>query len=169
MILIAGVLLQIVFCKMAEATKSVFGHRKLALLIANGDYYRPENKLINALEMVKLLDETLRAINFEVTTICDLTKEEMATNVNNFTRKVCDGDLLLMYFHGHGYSVHRKNYLIPIDDKKIESLRDVEDFGFDIEPVIFRLAKRNPSFASVFVLDCCRFYMLKRGLGVIRK
>lgn len=154
---------------MAVARKEVSTRRKLALLIANGNYYRPENRLTETFTTVMELHDALRTMGFNVTMALNGTKEEMIIKVNELTKKIVDGDLIFMYFSGHGYAVHGKNYLIPIDDERIESLRDVEDFSFDIEPAISRVAKRNPSYASIFVLDCCRSYVLKRGLGVIRE
>jgi hypothetical protein len=150
---------------MATSHKDASDRRKLALLIGNGDYNRSENKLSNSINNIERLDNLLKTISFDVTTVRDLSKQEMATNINAFSKKIGGGDLIFIYYYGHGYSVKEKNYLIPIDDERIGSLRDVEDFGFNIESPFSRLVNNSPSFATILILDCCRPYVLKGESG----
>jgi uncharacterized caspase-like protein len=85
----------------------------------------------------------------------------MVSNINAFKKTIIDGDLVLFYFSGHGYQVKDKNYLMPVDDDKIETEEDVEDYAICVETTIDRLAKTNRSYVTMFILDCCRKYWPK--------
>jgi uncharacterized caspase-like protein len=85
----------------------------------------------------------------------------LTTDIVDFSKKVCDGDLILFYFTGNVYQLNDKNYLIPIDDARIETSRDIEDFTVDVELVLTRLIKRNPSYVTIFILDCSSPYVLR--------
>jgi uncharacterized caspase-like protein len=103
----------------------------------------------------------LEKIKFKVTIERDLTDEKMVSAIHSFFRTIHDGDLVLFYFSGHGYQVGAENYLMPIDDTKIETEEDVESFGTPVEHTIKRFAKKNPSYVTIFILDCCRVYWPK--------
>lgn len=150
---------------MAKSHTDSSDRRKLALLIGNDDYKRTENRLSNSVSNVERLGDALKTISFDVIIARNLNKQEMTTNISAFSRKIIDGDLIFIYYSGHGYSVKEKNYLIPIDDDRIETLRDVEDFGYDIESALTRLVKKNSSFVTMLTLDCCRSYVLKGKSG----
>ncbi|CAF4172490.1 unnamed protein product [Rotaria sp. Silwood2] len=46
---------------------------------------------------------------------------------------------------------------MPVDDATIQSDIDIEDFSVNIE--------RNPSYLTIFLLDCGKPYMLKNTLA----
>ena len=83
--------------------------------------------------------------------------------IRNFAKTINDGDLILFYFSGHGYQLNGKNYLIPVYDTILQNEKDVEEFAIDVEQVITLLAERNPSYANILILDCCRSYKLKNA------
>jgi uncharacterized caspase-like protein len=146
---------------MASSTQDLPDRRKLALIIGNGDYRRPENRLNNCANNAKELSNLLKTINFNVTMECNLSKHQMTTEIIDFSKMVRDGDLILIYFSGHGYQVSEKNYLMPVDDARIETNRDVEDFAINVESTLARLIKKNPSYVTILILDCCRPYVLQ--------
>ena len=78
-----------------------------------------------------------------------------------FRSETQNGDLTLLYYCGHGCEVDGKNYLIPASDARIETKRDVIDLALSVDSVLLRLVERNPSYATVMILDCCRLYTLK--------
>jgi uncharacterized caspase-like protein len=145
---------------MATSKKESSDRRKLALLIGNSDYSRPENKLSNSIQNVKELGDSLEKINFTVTTANNLDKRQMKAQVTGFSKAISDGDLILIYFSGHGYQVKEKNYLIPTEDGRIKTPRDVEDFAVDLESTLKSITERNKSYVTILILDCCRPYVL---------
>ena len=147
---------------MASSMQDPDERPKRALIIANDEYHR-ENRLDNCVSNAQQLDNKLKSINFKVQTAYNLAKHEMINNIIDFSRTIGDGDLVLFYFSGHGYQVDNNNYLMPVDDDRIENTRDVEDFAVNVEQMFSRLVKANRSYVNIFILDCCRPYALKSG------
>jgi uncharacterized caspase-like protein len=145
---------------MATCNKELSDRRKLALLIGNSEHSRPENKLSDSVQNVKELSNSLEKINFNVTTAYNLDKVRMKAEVGGFSKKINAGDLILVYFSGHGYQVKGKNYLIPAEDGRIKTPRDVEDFAVDLESILKAVTQKNKSYVTVLILDCCRPYIL---------
>ena len=145
---------------MAGSMQNPDDRRKLALIIANDEYHQEQNRLTNCVSNARELSNKLKTINFKVTLALNLRKHEMIDEIIDFSKTIYDGDLVLFYFSGHGYQVDNKNYLIPVNDDSIESDRDIEDFATDAERIFSRLVKRNRSYVTVFILDCCRPYAL---------
>jgi uncharacterized caspase-like protein len=150
---------------MATSKKESSDRRKLALLIGNSDYSRPENKLRNPTQYVKELGNSLEKINFTVTTASNLDKRQMKAQITDFSKTISDGDLILIYFFGQGYQVNEKNYLIPAEDTRIKTPRDVEDFAVDLESTLKSVAEKNKSYVTILILDCCRPYVLNDASG----
>lgn len=148
---------------MTSAPRSGHSRRKLALIIGNNNYIRPESKLRHCINDANDLTEVLSNIRFHVTTKLDLTNSQMVAAVNSFSKTINDGDLVLFYFSGHGYQIKGTNYLMPTDDGQIETEDDVEDFAVPVERTIKRLADKTPSYVTICILDCCRLYWPKRS------
>jgi len=147
---------------MASSARSSSRCRKLALIIGNSNYSGMKNQLSHSVTNAEQLRIILKKINFNVTIYTDVrTASEMMENVKNFAEKIEEGDLVLFYFSGHGNQVEDKNYLIPVDDAKIETDKDVKDLASNFERILERLVERNPSYVTVFILDCCRPYFRK--------
>ncbi|CAF4037331.1 unnamed protein product [Rotaria sp. Silwood1] len=143
---------------MATSNTSSSFRRKRALIIGNNNYSRPESKLRHCINDADDLCKLLKTMNFEVTTYHDLTDGQMTEYIRDFQNTIINGDLVIFYFSGHGYQVNGKNYLMPVDDAQIETDEDVEDKAFEVDRTLDRLAKRNPSYVTIFILDCCRQY-----------
>lgn len=150
---------------MASSKLDISDRRKLALLIGNGDYHRPENKLRNSKNNVKELENLLKTISFDVTTLHDAGKHQMKAGFNDFTKKIGKGDIIFIFFSGHGYQVNAKNYLIPVDDARIATKMDVEDFAVSVESTLTSLVHSNLPYVTILILDCCRPYVLKSTSG----
>lgn len=150
---------------MTNSSYISFSHRKLALIIGNDNYSRPENRLSQSMKNVNGLSDLLKTINFQVKISVNSNKHQMETDIHDFSEMINNGDLILFYFSGHGYQVNGKNYLIPVDDNRIKTNRDVEDFAISVESLLTHLIKRNPSYATILILDCCRLYLLRNTAG----
>ncbi|CAF3307644.1 unnamed protein product, partial [Rotaria sp. Silwood2] len=118
---------------MATCNESSSIRRKLALIIGNGNYSRPQNRLTHPVMNANDLCDSLKKINFNVTTVIDLVKQEMLKRITEFSKAISDGDLILFYFSGHGYHVNGENYMIPIDDDNIKADCDFEDFAVNFQ------------------------------------
>ncbi|UJR12444.1 hypothetical protein I4U23_016620 [Adineta vaga] len=144
---------------MESSAKSSSNYQKLALIIGNGNYRRPNNQLsqsiINAIE----LSTILKRIDFKITLYIDVrTTEEVFENVKRFAENIKDGDLVLFYYSGHANQVNNQNYLIPIYDDRIYTDTDVQDIGCNFDRIFDRLVEKPSSHITVCILDCCRPY-----------
>ncbi|CAF1101778.1 unnamed protein product [Adineta steineri] len=146
---------------MARSTNDSSEHRKLALIIGNSNYSRSENRLDYAKNNSRDLSNLLKTIGFNVTLVNDVDKHEMTTHVIDFSKKICDGDLVFFYFCGHGCQVKDENYLIPVGDKQIEKDRDIDDFAYKCERMIERLTEKNRLYVTIAIFDCSKPYLLK--------
>ena len=152
---------------MATSNPDSHTRRKLALVIGNGTYSEPSNKLKDSLNNADLLSKQLRDIDFEVTKLTDTDSEDLLNAFTALRKKVRNDDLILFYFSGHAYQVNGNNYLIPRDGAEMDTLRDVENFGLNIDANLKRLLEKARPFAVVVILDCNRSYLLRgaRGAG----
>ena len=146
---------------MASVIEERSGPRKLALLIANNEYCRQENRLSFPRSNAEQMGKMLKSIHVEAKIVCDVNKHDMVRIIADFSKTIRDHDLILFYYCGHGCEVDGKNYLIPASDARIETKRDVIDLALSVDSVLLRLVERNPSYATVMILDCCRLYTLK--------
>ncbi|UJR12099.1 hypothetical protein I4U23_016277 [Adineta vaga] len=149
---------------MATSAEDKSQHRKLALIIANGNYSRAENRLNQSQTNAKALNDLLNTIGFNVTLIYDVEKHDMTKNIIDFSQEIRDNDLVLFYFSGHIYQTNGKNYLIPVGDAYITKDQDVEDFANDCGRIFNRLIEKNSSYVTLCILDCCQEYLIKNNL-----
>jgi uncharacterized caspase-like protein len=132
------------------------------LIIGNGNYNEPHNRLNHSINNANGLSDLLNKISFDVTLHTN-PETQMMKLIRNFAKTINDGTLILFYFKGHGYQLNGKNYLIPVYDTILQNERDVEEFGIDVEQIITLLTERNPSYVTIVILDCCRPYKLKNA------
>ena len=141
---------------------ALFPLRKLALIVGNGNYNEPNSRLDYSVDNAKDLSNSLNKINFDVILHTN-PKTNMMKVVRDFTKTIENGDLILFYFSGYGYQLNERNYLIPVYDEIIQNERDVQEFGIDVEQIFTLLTERNPSYATIVVLDCSRPYQLRKA------
>ena len=135
--------------------------RKIALVIGNQNYRRPENRLHHSKTDALDISAALRNMKFDVTTACNLTYLEMLSTISNFSKTLIDGDLVLFYFSGHGYQINGKNYLMHVDDHLIDSDEDVENSAISLQYCLDQLGEQCTSAVGIFILDCCRSHYPK--------
>ncbi|KAG1486872.1 hypothetical protein G6F53_013874 [Rhizopus delemar] len=85
--------------------------RRYALVIGNARSAVPANALVNPVNAARLIAESLRKRQFDVTLLTDLTTAQMETAVDEFATRAKDADLALVYFAGHAVAVDDVNYL----------------------------------------------------------
>ncbi|CAF0830233.1 unnamed protein product [Adineta ricciae] len=70
-------------------------------------------------------------------------------------------DDLVFYYSGHCRHANGQNYLVPVDDARIDSDENIPDFGMDLSRVVERLCSKNVNNVSLYMLDCYKPYLLK--------
>ena len=144
--------------------------QKHALIIGNEQYSVRENRLTNSVKYAKELNNTLEEINFNTKLYENVTQEDkIMQHVKNFTKEFMNGDIVLFYYSGQAQQLNNINYLILINDREINSEEDIQTFGINIQRILDRLTEDKPTSVFVFILDCCRPYIISNRSVQSRK
>jgi uncharacterized membrane protein len=127
--------------------------KRVALVIGNSAYAHV-GRLVNPTRDADAMEALFRTMGFEVVEANrDLGLTNMRKVLRDFTDRVRDADIAVVFYAGHGIEVGGVNYLIPID-AALERDIDVEDETIPVERVmqILEQAKR----LRLIILDACR-------------
>ncbi|WP_238861111.1 caspase family protein [Clostridium sp. YIM B02569] len=136
---------------------------KKALLIGNQEY-KNMGKLNLPQNDVNTFKDILESIGFLVTYHFDVTYEVMRKCILDFSNSISNGDEIVFYFSGHGYSFESHNYITPIDcsDDSTISKLDILVKGYensvkaiDVDLITNNL-KKNSDGINIVLLDACR-------------
>ena len=132
--------------------------KRIALLIGNQGYSSEIGKLTNPHNDVALLEQTLKGLGFEVTTVRDAGLAALHQSVNAYARRVQaagSNAVGFFYYSGHGASDGSTNYLLPVDVRTTET-GELWDQSLQLTEITRKL-KRDASNATHFVVfDACR-------------
>jgi uncharacterized caspase-like protein len=131
--------------------------RKLALIIGNNDYQT--NPLKNCVNDAISLAEVLRSVNIEVELQVNLKSDDMYECIKIFTETIQRDDFVIFFFAGHAVQWGDQNFLLPCDNGKIISGRDMQRYATNAQQNIDEMTNMKPHFI-LFLLDCCREYWL---------
>jgi hypothetical protein len=125
---------------------------RVALVIGNNKYaYAP---LDNAVNDARGMRERLRQLGFDVVSREDASRRDMNEALREFSGKLRNAEVALVFFAGHGMQHRGQNYLIPTDASLVEE-GDIESEGFALNLLLTRLAQGGAAHNFVF-LDACR-------------
>jgi formylglycine-generating enzyme required for sulfatase activity len=127
--------------------------KRVALVIGNGDYLKVA-RLPNPARDAGAVEKMLRGVGFEVVDVKrDLDRDAMRRALRDFSDKVHDTDIALVFYAGHGIEVNGANYLLPVDAALARDI-DVEDEAVALDRVsqVLEPAKR----LQLVILDACR-------------
>ncbi|CAF4476018.1 unnamed protein product [Rotaria socialis] len=133
--------------------------RKLALIIGNQNYeIRP---LKNPEKDANDLSKVLRRIGFQVELGINCTYDAMNNLISRFTNRITDEDLVLFYFAGHGFQQNERNFILPIDTtERFDNETIIGTNTLNVQDILEKM-KSNTSYATIFILDCCRQYRFR--------
>lgn len=99
----------------------------------------------------------LKVANFTVTAAADVkTQGELVENVlKPFLNRVKEGDVVVIYYFGHGFSLGVDNFLVPIHESTAIDEADVYDHFLPERAIRTMAAQRRPGIVLLF-LDACR-------------
>jgi uncharacterized caspase-like protein len=131
--------------------------RKLALIIGNNDYQI--NPLKNCVNDATSLAKILMSVKIEVELQVDLKSDDMYECIKRFAETIRQDDFVIFFFAGHGMQWGDQNFLLPCDNGKITSDRDMQRYATNAQQNIDEMANMKPH-VILFLLDCCREYWL---------
>ncbi len=127
--------------------------KRVALVIGNSAY-KNASKLPNPANDAAAISSLFKTAGFDVVeSRQNLSGSEMRKAIRDFTDKVRDADIAVVFYAGHGIEVDGTNYLLPVD-AALERDLDVEDEGIPLDRIVKVLdsAKR----LRLVILDACR-------------
>jgi len=128
--------------------------KPVALVIGNKQYQYGvlKNTVNDATDIARVLKE----IGFEVILKTNLNQRAMDDALRLFGRRLSESNSVgFFYFSGHGARVAGENYLLPIDNNRIQDERDLQYYAIPASKVLdIMQSARNE--LNIMVLDACR-------------
>lgn len=88
----------------------------------------------------------LEKLNFDVHAYTNERKHVMENIINDFIDQIEAGDLVMLYFSGHGCQRRGQNFFMGVDGN-----------GLNLHKILRKISCKDP-YATVLLLDCCRGY-----------
>jgi hypothetical protein len=138
---------------------------RLALVIGNSDYTNfaplPGSKLD-----ADRMEATLKGLGFEVTRVRNMESpiEFETLVVLPFKAKINEGDFVVVYYSGHGFSYMQHNWIVPIHAPTLVYEKDVDTTFLPESAIRGLLGQKKPGVTFVF-FDACREY----GGGIVEQ
>ncbi len=123
------------------------------MVIGIGGFDARVGRLPKAENDAKSVGAALEKIGFQVTQLIDVSREDWLQETTKFTASMSAGDVVLVYYAGHGVQMNGANYLLPSDFSGVDS--DVPDQGILLDGLIQRINARSPRL-KIIVIDACR-------------
>jgi TPR repeat protein len=156
----AGIISAALACAFSVTPVDAAETRRLALVVGNANYQKTD-VLINAANDAQDMSAALRKLGFEVVHGADLRKLTFEQALAAFSAKVRPGEVVLLYFAGHGVMGSAsssgdevENYLIPID-AQLRSPSEVPRQALSLAQLLEALDRAGAG-PRIIVLDACR-------------
>jgi len=134
-------------------SQPALAEKRVALVLGNSAYQNV-TPLTNPTNDSIAISETLQKAGFDIVDLKrNLGVNEMRRALRDFSDKVRDADVAVVYFAGHGMEIDGTNYVLPVD-AALE--RDIDAFDEAI-PLDRILAVIEPAKTlRLVILDACR-------------
>lgn len=147
------------------ASKGVQVQKRLALIVANGNY--KQYQLKNPSNDGRAVKQQLEKVGFEVIFKENLSRLELNQTVDAFMEALGTHNVGLFYYAGHGLMVSGETFVQPIDaEPKTEP--DVSYVCYPLRQIVEKMAYANPKGANLVFWDACRnnpYRSWRRGVG----
>lgn len=132
--------------------------KRLALVIGNNDYVNlsKEKQLKKAVNDSRAVAETLGSLGYTVTRAENVFRDRFDRLWQSFLNDIEPGDIVALYFSGHGVELDGANHLLPSDAPPRESGEFVlRRAASNLNQLMAEVRRRTPGVA-LFVVDACR-------------
>lgn len=126
-----------------------------ALVVGMSAYQVPPlSRLERTVPDARALKDILSDLGFQITYVEDASRIRFDMAVNEFVASVKKGDVVLVYYAGHGMQIRGEDYLVPVDyDAVGES--DAEHQAYPLSAMLRRLQEKEAKL-DIIILDACR-------------
>lgn len=126
-----------------------------ALVIGNAIYTHHAN-VASATTDASRMTQRLIELNFKVDPpLAVNTKEDFSRAVENFRATIREGDLVVFYYSGHGFSYGSDGFLAPTNLPALITEKELPDAAMAVDSVRYLLESRKPGLV-IMILDSCR-------------
>ena len=148
------------------ASQPAFAEKRVALVLGNSAYQNV-NRLANPANDSGAISETLKSAGFDVVDLKrDLKVADMRRALRDFSDKVRDADVAVVYYAGHGMEIDGTNYVIPVD-AVLERDIDAYDEAIPLDRILTVIEPAKT--LRLVILDACRdnpfSQTMKRTIG----
>jgi uncharacterized caspase-like protein len=153
----------------SQAAEAQMGKR-IALVLGNSAYQNITD-LTNPKNDATDIAAKLKELKFEVLLGTDVTHAKMTALLDEFKAKVTREHVALVFYAGHGVTVNRESFLLPIDTPDAIEVDDKGDLRGDAAnramiSMASVLAPLEASKIGIVFLDACRNSATDVGLGM---
>ncbi|MCW3005140.1 MAG: hypothetical protein JWQ20_4438 [Conexibacter sp.] len=134
----------------ASSARAQMPARRVALVIGNGTYTNG-GVLDNPEADAEFAAAKLTSLGFQVTADKNLGQSGMRDLIGGFMSRVRDGDLVLIYYAGHGVEADGRDFMLPVD-VKLETPTAVQFQGIPLD----MLYPDKKTFGVIIIFDACR-------------
>ena len=141
---------------LALATLPASAQNRLAFVVGN-DAYQNIDPLKKAVNDARSMAQGLQRLGFQVTLGENLKRRDFIERFNAFENSVRAGDIVFLFYSGHGVELDGANYLIPTDAPRVAPQQQslLKDESISTDNIIQRLKARGTK-SQIVVLDACR-------------
>jgi uncharacterized caspase-like protein len=140
-------------CSTWIVNQPAFAEKRVALVMGNSAYQNV-NQLANPANDSSAISETLKHAGFDVVDLKrDLKVGEMRRALRDFSDKVRDADVAVVYYAGHGMEIDGTNYVIPVD-AVLERDIDAYDEAIPLDRILTVIEPAKT--LRLVILDACR-------------
>jgi hypothetical protein len=145
------------FCAMMTTDVTAATRHAFVVGVNTYDNLAPDKQLAKAVNDARAVGETLTGLGFTVSRQEDLKRAELNKAWQSFLARVQPGDMVAVFFSGHGVQVGGINYLLPRDVPKLGSGEDglLRGESLSLQQMLDDLKQRSPGL-SLVIIDACR-------------
>jgi hypothetical protein len=149
----ASAALLLAICSTWFFSPPAYAEKRVALVMGNSAYQNV-NRLANPANDSSAIADTLKGAGFDVVDLKrDLKVAEMRRALRDFSDKVRDADVAVVYYAGHGMEIDGINYVIPID-AVLERDIDAYDEAVPLDRILTVIEPAKT--LRLVILDACR-------------
>src|SRR6202158_797459 len=134
-------------------SQPALAEKRVALVMGNSAYQQV-SRLTNPANDSEAMSVILKSAGFDVVELKrDLKANEMRRALRDFSDKVRDADIAIVYFAGHGIEIDGINYVIPVD-AVLERDIDAYDEAVALDRILTVIEPAKQ--LRLVILDACR-------------
>lgn len=150
--------------------QSALNAKRIALVIGNSGY-QSITELTNPKNDATDIAAKLKTLKFEVLLATDANHAQMAALLDEFKAKVTREHVALVFYAGHGVTVNRESFILPVDTPDAIEVDDKGELRGDAAnramiSMASVLAPLEAAKIGIVFLDACRNSATDVGLGM---